>query len=386
MVKKKFNPLFLIYIASFLFSIHTALTAYVNSSFLSLKAPSNIIGIIYALGALVTIVGLSFLPRLTSKFGNYKTSLSFFFLSAISIFVFAYTEIPLLAILAFVFYFASNNMVFFTTDIFVEHYTKKENTGHRRGLYLTLINLAWVGAPLGAGYISSTLGYPALYGIALSYIIFSGYVISRSCREFEDRKYIHTPIFKSLTMVHKNKDIELSMISYFILYFFYSWMVIYTPLYLHGTVGLNWGEIGLIFTIMLLPFVLLEYPLGVLADKYFGEKEILIMGFAIAGTATIIFSMIDSAPVLVWAFILFMTRVGAAMIESMTEIYFFKKIKEKDANLLSVFRNANPLAFTFGPIIASVLLLMISYQSLFLVLGIIVWSGVIFAHKIHDTR
>ena len=54
----------------------------------------------------------------------------------------------------------------------------------------------------------------------------------------------------------------------------YAWMVIYTPLHMLD-LGFTWEEIGQIFTIMLIPFVLVEYPAGWLADKYIGETEMM---------------------------------------------------------------------------------------------------------------
>jgi MFS family permease len=164
-------------------------------------------------------------------------------------------------------------------------------------------------------------------------------------------------------------------------------MVIYAPLYLYNIIGLSWSEIGIIFTIMLTPFVILEYPLGVIADKYLGEKEILMLGFGIAGTATIVFGTLgESVPLAAWGFVLFLTRVGASMIESMTEIYFFKKITDRNTNIISVFRNTIPVAYTIAPIIASVLLFRLPYQALFVILGFICWMGIFLSLRIHDTR
>ncbi len=387
MKRRTGNPLLFVYLATFLFSTHQALTAYVNSTYLSTAISNQIVGVLYSIGSFITLFGLSFIPKVTSRFGNYRTTLGLYIFSGACLFLVGIGIAPLVTIIAFILYLCANNLIIFSTDIFVEHYAKRSTLGHSRGLYLTLVNLAWVGTPLLAGYIATNLGYSALYGISFTYLLFGGFVIGRTCKDYKDARYVRMPVFRSLTLVHKNKDIERAIAANFILQFFYAWMVIYAPLYLHNVVGFGWDQIGIIFTIMLLPFILFEYPLGALADKYFGEKEILLLGFAIAGTTTIIFGTLHfDAPLLAWGFVLFMTRVGASMIESMTEIYFFKKISDKNTNLISVFRDTGPIAYTVAPLIASLLLIKLPYQSLFVVLGFVVWLGILVSLRLHDTK
>src|SRR3972149_2289795 len=105
------------------------------------------------------------------------------------------------------------------------------------------------------------------------------------------------------------------------------------------------------FTIMLLPFVIVQYPLGKLADKI-GEKELLNIGIIVMSFATLAIPFLGSANFFLWAGVLFLTRVGAAMVEAMTEIYFFKKINTEDSEVISFFRNTYPVAFIFAPLIA----------------------------------
>jgi MFS family permease len=77
---------------------------------------------------------------------------------------------------------------------------------------------------------------------------------------------------------------------------------------------------------MLLPFVFVQFPLGRLADKKWGEKEILSLGFIIVAIATGLISFISGGSMILWMTILFITRIGAATIEIMCDTYFFKKV------------------------------------------------------------
>jgi hypothetical protein len=196
----------------------------------------------------------------------------------------------------------------------------------------------------------------------------------------------------------------------FLLFFFYSWMTIYTPLYLHKNMGFSWNQIGVILFIMLLPFVYVQFPLGRLADKKYGEKEILSIGFVIMAIFTGIIFFITGGNhvlektffvlnlgnleiditwyVILWAAILFVTRIGAASVEIMCDTYFFKKVDSLDTNIISCFRMVGPAAYILGPLFATLLFTFSSFdiQYLFLVLGLIMFIGLKFSLSIKDTR
>ena len=158
--------------------------------------------------------------------------------------------------------------------------------------------------------------------------------------------------------------------------FFFALMVIYMPIYLNAHIGFSWSEIGVIFTIMLLPFVLFELPIGRLADAKLNEKGIMIIGFVITAVFTAVLAFISSSSIALWAAILFGTRVGMSLVEITSESYFFKHIDSTDTPILSVFRNTRSIAYLAGPLIASLLLVIADMRFLFLALAIIMLYGV----------
>ena len=163
-------------------------------------------------------------------------------------------------------------------------------------------------------------------------------------------------------------------------------MVIYTPLYLISKFGLSYEALGIISSIMLIPYVLLEYPLGKVADNRIGEKELLIGGFVLTAITTAVIPLIGSAAIWVWAVILFGTRIGAAMIEGMSATYFYKKVEASDVDLIALFRDMRPIAYIIGPLLASIVVSKISIASLFPILGAVMLFGALFATALHDTR
>lgn len=150
--------------------------------------------------------------------------------------------------------------------------------------------------------------------------------------------------------------------------------------------GFVWTEIGIMTAIMLLPFVFIEYPAGRIADKVLGEKELLIVGFIIIATFTGFISFLNVPNFFIWAALLFTIRIGASLIEIMTEIYFFKHINGNDTNTISFFRIVRPTAYIIGPAVASIALIFVDYRFIFLILGILLISGVFFSLRIQDTK
>ena len=163
-------------------------------------------------------------------------------------------------------------------------------------------------------------------------------------------------------------------------------MVVYMPIHLHDHIGFDWPTISIIFTIMLLPFILFEIPAGRIADKWCGEKELLSAGFIVTALFTMVIPFILIPSFIIWTAILFMTRVGASVVEISTESYFFKHVEGNDADIISFFRMARPLAYIAGPIVAMIALNFLPFQYIFLVLGIIMFFGLKYSLALKDTR
>jgi hypothetical protein len=97
-------------------------------------------------------------------------------------------------------------------------------------------------------------------------------------------------------------------------------------------------------------------------------------------------SFVTVASVTVWAVIMFTTRVGAALVEVTTESYFFKQTKSSDAQIISFFRITRPLAYVLGAIVASLSLLFVPFNLLFVVFAALMIPAMFCAMYIQDTR
>ena len=375
-----------IYATSFLFSFQSAITAYLNSSFLSSYFSGNLIGVFFTASSIVSLLILSFLPKILSKVGNRNFSTGLLTLGAFSALLMSLGAHPLITAVAFIASQITLVVMVPSMDIFIEHYSKQEDTGKARGIYLTIINVAWVISPFLATRLFLFGGFSELYAIVAIVLALSSLVLYHSSKGFADKKYMREPFWIALKKIRARPNLARISTVNFILQFFYSWMVVYTPLYLTQTIGLGWDVIGIIFTIMLLPFVLFQLPLGRLADKRLGEKEILITGIFIMGISTLVFAFSHSFIPLIIGAVLFATRTGASFIEIMAETYFFKNVNEEDAEMISLFRDSMPIAYLIGPLLGGIVIGKLGYEPLYIILSVVVFLSLIPAFKLKDTK
>ena len=376
----------IIYLAGFLFSIPVALTSYINSTFLKSFVSEYTVSFIYVVASIVTILGLLKMPKILSRLGNRKATLYFSIICFFSLLILAFGKISALVIPAFVLFFVTTNFLIATLDIFIEDFSNNVSVGKFRGLYLMFINLAWVTSQAISGTVIAKSSFLGIYLLSALFMITVSSVFILFLHDFKDPKYTKVSILKTLKSFVRNKNIFKIYLLNLILKFFFVWMIVYTPIYLHEYLGFDWTKIGFIFTIMLLPFIFLTFPLGKLSDKI-GEKKMLLMGFFIATIFTLLMPFIKTPIFLVWAGILFMTRVGAATIEIMTETYFFKIVTEENADEISFFRNTTPVSFLIAPLFAiPILMFTPSFAYIFFVLGAILLGGLFITLRLKDIK
>jgi len=385
---KRFShtALFSVYLLSFFYTLHVALPVYVNSTFLATLVPERFIGVIFTVSSLFTIVALVLIPRLLRAVGDYFTTVFFIAIEIACLIGIAASDEPALIIALFIISSVLISLIYFDFDLIVESYSKDTNTGSIRGLYLTSANIAWVIAPTLAAFLLIGDEYWRVYIVAAALFIPSLFIFALRLEQFKDPLYRTVHFIEGVKKIWVSKDLRQIFIVAFLLYFFFTVMTIYTPMYLHEHLGFAWKELGIMFSIMLVPFLLLEAPLGRLADKVLGEKELLVVGFAIVAIATAIISYITTPVFLLFALILFTTRVGVAMVEIMTETYFFKKIRAGDAQVVGLMRALRPTAGAIAPLAATALLYVLPMQYMFVVLGAVMLIGIPASLALKDTR
>lgn len=373
-----------IYLLSFLFSLHIALSAYINSTFLTGIISEKYVGLLYTISSLTILFILSKSVDILRNFGNRRMTIAFLLFNILSLVGLITSKNPYILAASFVTFTTTNTLVLFCIDIFIEHFGDPKKTGKTRGLYITIVNIAWMLSPLIAAYlITREGGYRSIYLLAFIMVVIMTIGLVFSVRTFKDRVYEKTPFIESFKYLKSNKHMLSIVVINFLLHFFFACMVVYTPIYLLNHLNFNWDEIGVMFTIMLVPFVIFGLPIGILIDKYRVSRRLLLkIGFVILIVSTIIISFISSSSLSLWALLLFMTRVGASVIETTGEIYFFSHIEDKDAYLISIYRDMTPVAYLTAPLVATLVFLFLPFEYLFIVLGLIMCIGFYFIPRL----
>lgn len=393
-VSKKEMPKYIIYLLVFLFAFHAAPATYINSTFLEQFVGSDFIGYIFSFASIVALAFFIIIRGILQKVGNYKTFLSFLILDLISLSILSLSLIfntgvwPYIFIGAYIIGFISRNICFLNLDIFLEHLTNNNETGGVRGISLTAINTALILGPFIAGIlITDIVEAGKVYILSLLILIPVFIMTIRFLKHFKDSYYKKVSLWDTFIEIYQNKDLRMTFSVNFVLRFFYSWMVIYFPIFLTQMMGFSISDVTLIISIALISFIILQIPLGMISDKYIGEKEIMTAGLIIMGlvTASMAFYT-DIYSLAFWATIMFLGRIGASMVEVTNETHIFKRVDDDSINIISFYRAMRPIVYIISPIIASIILIFTELNYLFLVLGIISILGISFSLRLKDTK
>ena len=374
-----------VYFANLFFSLHYAAILYVNSSLLSDHFSSSIIAALFVAGSLGNILLFLRAPKIISVIGNRALFVIALILEGVATIGLALANSPLAVGFYFFIFEAVSMMVYYALDIFLEAASENKVTGDIRGMDLTIANFAILFGPLLVAIYAVDHHYMYLYlasSLLLIPVIFLGIFSFKTFHEGKTLPITHNLPFSAWNETRNIKGISLARLA---LEFFYAIMAIYVPIYLHTHIGFSWQEIGVMFTIMLLPFVFLQLPAGELSDTRYGEKEILTLGFFVMGLSLLSMPYLDSSFVL-WTSMLFLSRIGASLIEVMTDSYFFKHVDRKDTGLISIFRLMRPLAIILAAAVAGVAIALSSYLSIFFILMISTFWGMYQGLRIVDTR
>ena len=379
-----------LYMATLLLIFHAFLVAYINSSFLGQFVSPAAVGTIYTVGSALSVLIFLFISRVLHKIGNFKLTFGLLCLNFIAISGMAFAESLRVAVPLFLIHLITLPITFFNIDVFMEQQIgeSEESTGSKRGLLLMLASLIGALAPLASGLLVDDGTGSFFYAYLVSAITILPIVglLLYFFKDFSDPEYDEIDLFAAIASFWQRKNIRCVFLAHFILQMFFMFMVVYVPLYLIGTIGLSWAEFGLVMFFAQLAYVLLEYPIGVIADKYIGEKEMMGFGFLVIAISSSWIAFVTESSVLTWAIILFTTRVGASFVEVTTESYFFKQTKSSDAQIISFFRITRPLSYVIGALIASLTLLYLPFNLLFIVLAFMMIPAMFFTMGIQDSK
>lgn len=379
---KKVN---LVSLVSFLLGFTQATLAYILSYYFELSSGTEKIGLFYLIPNIVILVALLNFHKFVKRFGKSMVFFLAFFLNLLAIIFLSLMPPSWPGAILMIIYLIFGSLVWVGLDVILESFSVDKMSGRIRGLHLTIMNAGIMCGPFISTKILDKFGFSGIFifNLVATSIIFVIALVGLNSVNHEFRRKVS--VINLLKKVYKRKNVLRSYYISFILSFFYAAMLIYAPIYMLK-LGMGWDEIGFAFSVMLVAFVILQYPVGLLADKKWGEKEMMIFSLAIIGLSCIAVFYTRSTSQYVWALVLFLTRVGAAILEIASDAYFYKRIDGTDVDVIDFFRTARPVAYIIFSAAAAVLLLFFPMESVFLLAAAVALAGLYPAIKLVDNK
>lgn len=372
------------------FSLHWALVLYINSSFLAQFFNTHVISILYIVGSLITMCGFFIIPIILNHLGSVRLITVLTCIEMLSLLSMATAHNQTYILFSFLTHLSITPLILFSMDTLMEKMigSDESTTGSKRGIFLTIASGSLALSALGMGFLvgDSVPHFTYVYFVATGLLIPFLVGLHYNFGAYQDPQNSTYKAIEGIRAFWHAKDIRNVFFANLLLQFYFAWMVIYTPVYLAREMGFNWEHIGIILFSGLIAYVFLEYAIGYLADTFFGEKEMMAIGFVLIMLSTSSFILLSGNTLALWMMAMFMTRVGAALVETTTESYFFKQTRGSDVRFVGIFRIAQPLGYILCPVVGGILLFILPFSLTFVVLGILLTFGLFFSMALHDTK
>jgi len=378
--QKKVN---LISLITLVLGFAQALLVYILSSYFMLTTGVENVSFFYLVAFSVTLIVLLNVHKIVRTLGKSNVFLMTILLK-IGVLACLLSYPPTwLALSLLMLFIVLGNLEWASLDIILESYSSDKRSGRIRGKHLAIMNLGILIGPFVSTRILGQFNFEGIFLMLmfLNMIIFILALIG--LRNVSERFPYELSVQQLISKVTKRKNVMRIYAVSFSMEFFYALMVIYTPLYLLEK-GMGWNEIGLIFTVMLLPFVILQYPMGVLADKKFGEKEFIIASLAFTAVFTAVLFFIETNYFWTWAIFLFLTRIGIALIEVLRDSYFYKRIDGRDVDIISFYKSANAVAYIAAMSISAIFLIFFPVKGIFLIVSVVLIAAIVPSLRLED--
>ena len=375
-------------LANFLAQYHHYLIAFVLSAYLASFVGEAYVGYAVAGGSLIAVLALLAAPSIFSQYGTKNVLTVLALLQIAALLGLSLADNTIVVIVLFALQSVLAFAMFIGIDLLVESQTIREGeTGNARGIMLTITNMAVIAGTLSLSYLATQFDYSKTFIAAALVLVPFVYMAIQKLPNLSHAAPPSRALPTALiTEIIRSPTLRATVAAHFLLQLFFSWMIVYSPILLHDYIRFGWNDIGLLLTLAMIPYVVLNYPLGYIADRWLGEKEILIAGFIVLALTTLMMSFIDGVSFAAWATVLIMSRIGAAMVETMTETHFFKHVSEKNPAAISTFRMLRPLSNIVAPLIAVVALTTLTLPASFAVFGIIMLLGIPVSLAIKDSK
>lgn len=379
------NKVHLIGLIAFLMGFGQALITYVLSSYFKAISGTENVGLFYIVSYAIVLIVLLNWHKAIRKIGKARVFLLAVLAKVAIVVALVFLPPSYWALGVLMLYLVSGALEWTSLDIILESYSQDNLSGRIRGVHLTIFNAGFLFGPFISTRILDQYGFQ---GVFLGLLILNAVVLVFSMVGLGNINHGYKRDLKVMEIIAKvlrRKNILRIFYISLALEIFFAILVIYTPIYLLD-LGYSWDDIGIIFSIMLVPFVLLQIPIGFLADKKWGEKEMIFLSLFLMALSTILVFTGGRQSVLIWGGILLLTRIGAAALEILRDSYFYKRIDGYDVDMIDLYKATVPAGYIIANILAVACLFLFPLKAVFLIVVVVVASALVPAFQLQDNK
>lgn len=254
-------------------------------------------------------------------------------------------------------------LFFIILAIFVRDFAAEKEVALAEGRFYLFTNIGWVIGPLTGGFIAKTFGtesafiFAAFCYLVLAIIFFhqnlkvkNPHLHART--ELEKPKTGFSGFWKNLKDFARQKELRNAFLISYGMYFWWSISAIYMALSL-TQLGYSQQIVGLVFSLSVVPLILIEFHATDGAKKY-GVRNFLVIGYALLSIFLLLFTQAESSTLIK---LMILVNIGSAFIEPNKEVFFFKQVNQEDEERFYGIYNASyPIAYITAPAAGSILL------------------------------
>jgi MFS family permease len=295
--------------------------------------------------------------------------------------IFLYSFMLLLTSITYFLFALNSNLIFFiflsvtitlltslklmVSGIIVKDKSRKSYLSENEGIVYSFNNLAWIIGPFIATLFLIKLGHSSIFALSgfLIFIAFFFFKIS-NIKDKNVSKKIHNHPIQNFLEFFKNRDRVMAYIMSVGVSLWWAMVYLYIPLFMINA-GIDEKFIGIFFVAVASPLILSEYIFSKLAGIH-GAKRFFLMGYLFVSVIAILCFVFISNIYLVLG-LLVLGSFGMAMVEPITEAYFFDIIKKgKDAErFYGPYNTSLETGLIVGKIAPAILLIFFSFKYIF---------------------
>lgn len=335
----------------------------------SILKSETLVGCFYSLTSIAMVIAGIASAYFYKKFS--RINLLYFFLLTVSLttffFIFVgtvYNLLPLELLRIF-----SALIILMSLSLMVKDFTASQNLTKTEGVYFLFNNIGWLVGPIVGGVLAKYGGEELVFVLSgFSFMAALIYILHQQL--IRRHPALLVPKIERVRVVKENRFKaffrsrgRLQAYAVSMVYFMWcSLKVITIPLFVKD-MGYGSDMAGLILSLAIIPFILFEIPVGVYASKY-GLKLPIGAGFLIIALSLVL--VFISPWFYLDALLLICANIGAAFVEPLADVYFFKNVKEEEEyDMYGIFVTSQPAGKFVAPLIMSTIFLFLPFDWVF---------------------